>query len=100
MVNQMVCKKMYLSWVYCVGIENPSLGNTVRHHAASLRMPISVPRHRFFYPHHTPMKNTYIRMGVIIVQISFGEVNRRFHDRKSRFTAPPARRHRTDFAGI
>ena len=38
---------------------NLSLGITVRHHSASLVMPISDPRDRFFYPHHTPMKDTY-----------------------------------------
>ena len=38
---------------------NPSLGITVRHHSASLVMPISDPRDRFFYPHRTPMKDTY-----------------------------------------
>ena len=27
--------------------------------SASLVMPISDPRDRFFYPHHTPMKATY-----------------------------------------
>ena len=41
MVNLKVCKKKYLSW-------------------ASLVMPISDPRDRSFYPHHTPMKDTYI----------------------------------------
>ena len=29
------------------------------HCSASLVMPISDPRDRFFYPHHTPMKDTY-----------------------------------------
>ena len=42
-----------------VWIENLSLGITVRHHSASLVMPISDPRDRFFYPHHTHMKDTY-----------------------------------------
>ena len=32
---------------------------TDRHHSASRVMPISDPRDRFFYPHHTPMKDTY-----------------------------------------
>ena len=36
-----------------------SLGITVRHHSASLVMPISDPHERFFYPHHTLMKDTY-----------------------------------------
>ena len=40
--------------------KNPSLGITVRHHSASLVMPISDPRDRLFYPRHTPMKDTYI----------------------------------------
>ena len=39
--------------------KNPSLGITVWHHSASLVMPISDPRDRFFYPYHTPMKDTY-----------------------------------------
>ena len=42
-----------------VWIENLSLGITVRHHEACLVMPISDPRDRFFYPHHTSMKDTY-----------------------------------------
>ena len=33
--------------------KNLSLGITVRHHSASLLMPISDPRDRFFYPHHS-----------------------------------------------
>ena len=41
------------------GWKNPLLGITVRHHSASLVMPISDPRDRFFYPHHTPMKDIY-----------------------------------------
>ena len=44
--------------VWC-GYKNLSLGITVRQHWASLVMPISDPRDRFFYPHHTPMKDTY-----------------------------------------
>ena len=36
-----------------------SLGITVRHHEASLVMPISDPRDRFFYPHHTYMIDTF-----------------------------------------
>ena len=54
-----VCKKKYLSWVYGVDRTNPSLGITVLHHSASLVMPISDRRDRFFYPHHTPMKDTH-----------------------------------------
>ena len=45
-------------------IENLSLGITVRHHSASLVMPISDPRDRFFYPHHTPMKDTYFLIWI------------------------------------
>ena len=59
MVNQKVCKKEYLSWVCGVDRKNLSLGITVRHHSASLVMTISDPRDGFFYPHHTPMKDTY-----------------------------------------
>ena len=33
---------------------------SVRHLSASLMMPISDPHDRFLYPHHTPMKDTYI----------------------------------------
>ena len=36
-----------------------SLGATVRHHSASLVMQVSDPHERFFYPLHTPMKDTY-----------------------------------------
>ena len=42
-----------------VWIENLSLGITVQHHEASLVTPISDPSDRFFYPHHTPMKDIY-----------------------------------------
>ena len=42
--------------VWC-GKKNLSLGITVGHHSASLVMPISDTRDRFFYPHHTPMKD-------------------------------------------
>ena len=35
------------------------LGINVRHHSASLLMPNSDPCDRFFYPHQTPMKDTY-----------------------------------------
>ena len=31
----------------------------MQHHSASLVMPISDPRDRFFYPHHKPMQDTY-----------------------------------------
>ena len=47
-----------------------SLGITVRHHSASLVMPISDPRDRFFYPHHTPMKDTY-NLKLLIPQVNF-----------------------------
>ena len=51
--NQKVCKKKYqiLSWVY--GEDRKIC------HSAGLVMPISDPRDRFFYPHHTLMKDTY-----------------------------------------
>ena len=55
----MVYMKKYLSWVYGVDRKNPSLGITVRHHEASLVMPNSDPRDRFFNPHDTPTKATY-----------------------------------------
>ena len=58
MVNLKVFKKMYLSWVYGV--------DTKIRHSGSLTgitrqasMPISDPHDRFFYPYHTPMKDTY-----------------------------------------
>ena len=44
--SQKVCKKKYLSWVY--GVDRKILV-----------MPISDPRDRFFYPHHTPMQDSY-----------------------------------------
>ena len=44
--------------VWC-GQKNLSLEITVRHHLASLVMPISDPRDRFFYPQHTPMTDIY-----------------------------------------
>ena len=50
-------KKKYLSWVYGVDRKNLSLEITDRHHSASLVMPISDPRNRFFYPRHTHMKD-------------------------------------------
>ena len=33
-------------------------------------MPISDPRDRFFYPHHTPMKDTYISSDEITVSLN------------------------------
>ena len=42
-----------------------ALGITIRHHSASLVMPISDPRDRFFYLHHTPMNDTYYLTHVI-----------------------------------
>ena len=58
MVNQKgMQEKVSIMDVWC-GLKNLSLGITVRHHSASLVMPISDPRDRFFY--HTPMKDTYI----------------------------------------
>ena len=47
-----------------VWIEKICQESTVRHHSASLVMPISDPRDRYFYSHHTPMKDTYF----IIIQ--------------------------------
>ena len=54
MINQKVCKKKYLSLAF--GVDRKI------YHSGSLFgivMPISDPRDRFFYPHHTPMKDTY-----------------------------------------
>ena len=34
--------------------------------SASLVMPISDPRDRFFYPHHTHMKDTYIITHIVL----------------------------------
>ena len=50
------------------GIKNLLLGITVRHHSASLVMPIIDPRDRYFYPHHTPMKDTYHLTHVHLTQ--------------------------------
>ena len=33
-------------------------------------MPVSDPRDRFFYPHHTPMKDTYFTSQHVYVQTS------------------------------
>ena len=52
-------EKVSIMGVWC-GQQNPSLGITVRHRSASLVMPVSDPRDRFFYPHHTPMKDAYM----------------------------------------
>ena len=52
-------ERVSIMGVWC-GLKNLSLGITVRHHSASLVMPISDPHVRFFYPPHTPMKDTYI----------------------------------------
>ena len=52
-------EKVSIMGVWC-GWKNPSLEIAVRHHLESLVMLISDPRDRFFYPHHTPMKDTYI----------------------------------------
>ena len=51
-------EKVFIMGVWC-GQKNLSLGITVRHHSASLVMLISDPCDRFFYLHHTPMKDTY-----------------------------------------
>ena len=50
--------------VWC-GQKNPSLEITVRHHSASLAMPVIDPRDRFFCPHQTPIKDTYYLTQVI-----------------------------------
>ena len=47
-------EKVSIMDVWC-GYKNLSLGITVRHHWASLVMPISDPRDRFFYTHNTPI---------------------------------------------
>ena len=44
-------QEKYLSWVYCVDRKIC--------HSGSVFVPISDPRDRFFYPHHTPMQDTY-----------------------------------------
>ena len=65
----MVRKKKYLTWVYDMyGRKIHHLGSqfdiTRDHCSTSLGkpevMPISDPCDRFFCPHHTPMKETYI----------------------------------------
>ena len=70
MVNQKVCKKKYLSWVYGVVRKNLLLGVTIQHHEASLLMPVSDLRDRFFYPHSTPMKDTY-NLKLLVSQSKF-----------------------------
>ena len=72
MVNREICKKKYLSWVY--GVDRKIC------HSGSLFgiMPISDPRERFFYPHHTPMKDTYSlgkEAGVFIIAAAFIRIN-------------------------
>ena len=42
-----------------VWVEKSVTWDHARHHEASLVMPISDPRDRFFIPHHTPMQDTY-----------------------------------------
>ena len=51
-------ERVSIMGVWC-GWKNLSIGITFRHHSASLVMPISDPRDRFFYSHHTAMKSTY-----------------------------------------
>ena len=71
-----------------------SLGITVRHHSASLVMPISDPRYRFFYSQHTPMKDTYYlprsRDCFALLQILCEEKPRESNDRElsENFTKP------------
>ena len=59
MVDQNVCKKMYphgcMVWIGKSVTRDHCLASL----SASLVMPISDPRDRFFYPHHTPMKDAY-----------------------------------------
>ena len=56
--------------VWCAE-KTPSLWITVRHHSASFMMPISDPRYRLFYPHRTPMKDTYILAHQIRISACF-----------------------------
>ena len=49
-------EKVSIMGIWCLGVDRRI---TVRHHSASLVMPISDPRGRFFYPHHTSVKDTY-----------------------------------------
>ena len=62
--SKVMKEKVSIMGVWC-GQKNPSLGITVRHHSASLVMPISDPHDRFFYPHHIPMK------GFVVVVVLF-----------------------------
>ena len=64
-----ICQLLNLNRV----TKNLSLGITVRHHEASLLMPISDPHDRFFYPHHTPMIDTYILRPCTVYNNSLGE---------------------------
>ena len=57
-VNQKGMKeKVSVMGAWC-GQKNSSLGITVRHRGASLVMPISDPRDRFFYPDQTTVIDT------------------------------------------
>ena len=71
MANQKVCKKEYLSSVYGVDRKIYHSGSLFGITRASLMMPISDPRNRFFYPHHTPMKDTYFLNENIYCDPSF-----------------------------
>ena len=58
--DQRVCKKKNLSWLFCADIKirpSGSLFGITRH---SLVMPNSDPLMDFFYPHLTPIKDSYI----------------------------------------
>ena len=57
----MYARKKYLLWVYDEDRKKTSFGITVRHHSASLEILISDLHDRFFYPHHTLVKNTEIQ---------------------------------------
>ena len=74
MVNQKVCnKRIYHGCI--MWIENPSLGITIRHHSASIVMPISDPRDRFFYQHHTAKKDAYNLTHVVLLSSGKNHVN-------------------------
>ena len=58
---------------FCLGSSDKTITKKTAHYKqaqnkawqrASLMMPISDPRDRFFYPHHTPMKGTYLSVQV------------------------------------
>ena len=51
------------------GQKNLSLGITVCHHLASLVMPDSDLKDGFFYPHLTPMKDSYNIMSWFMIGV-------------------------------